>query len=588
MNKSRQQELTRWLKDQSIISRRWVMISRLLGVVSGLLIVAQAWLLARILHRMIMENIPATALLLPFTLLVLVFVLRAWLVWLRERVGFQAGQYIRTEIRRQVLNRLQQAGPAWIQGKPAGSWATLILEQIDDMHDYYARYLPQMTLAACVPLLIVITIFPDNWAAALILLGTAPLIPLFMALVGMGAADANRRNFLALARLSGHFLDRLRGMETLRIFHRGNAETDNIRQASEDFRQRTMEVLRLAFLSSGVLEFFTSLSIALVAVYFGFSYLGELNFGHYGTGVTLMSGFLALILAPEFFQPLRDLGTFYHAKAQAIGAADSLKTFMETPLAQAERGEKILSDNEMVSLEARDLLIKSPEGKVLAGPLNFSLRAGERVVLVGQSGSGKSSLLNTLTGFLPYDGSLSVNGVELNSLDANHWRSLLSWVGQNPQLPAATLRENVLLACPEATEAQLQLALDKAWVSEFISQFPQGINTPPGDQAGRLSVGQAQRVAVARALLMPCRLLLLDEPAASLDAHSEQRVMQALTDASTQQTTLMITHQLEDLAQWDAIWVMQDGQIVEQGSYSQLASAGGPFSRLLAHRQEEI
>ncbi len=228
MNKTRQQELTRWLKQQSIISRRWLMISRLLGVASGLLIVAQAWFLARILHRMVMENIPATALLLPLTLLVLIFVLRAWVVWLRERVGFQAGQHIRYEIRRQVLDRLQQAGPAWIQGKPAGSWATLILEQIDDMHDYYARYLPQMTLAACVPLLIVITIFPINWAAALILLGTAPLIPLFMALVGMGAADANRRNFQALARLSGHFLDRLRGMETLRIFHRGQAETDNI------------------------------------------------------------------------------------------------------------------------------------------------------------------------------------------------------------------------------------------------------------------------------------------------------------------------------------------------------------------------
>ncbi|MDI5454149.1 ABC transporter transmembrane domain-containing protein, partial [Salmonella enterica subsp. enterica serovar Cerro] len=151
--------------------------------------------------------------------------------------------------------------------------------------------------------------------------------------------DANRRNFLALARLSGHFLDRLRGMETLRIFGRGEAETESIRAASQDFRQRTMEVLRLAFLSSGVLEFFTSLSIALVAVYFGFSYLGELNFGHYGTGVTLAAGFLALILAPEFFQPLRDLGTFYHAKAQAVGAADSLKTFLETPLAHPARGE---------------------------------------------------------------------------------------------------------------------------------------------------------------------------------------------------------------------------------------------------------
>ncbi len=275
MNKTRQQELTRWLKQQSIISRRWLTLSRLLGVVSGVLIVAQAWLLASILNHMIIEHIPREALLLPFALLVLVFILRSWVVWLRERVGFHAGAQIRFAIRRRVLDRLQQAGPAWIQGKPAGSWATLILEQIDDMHDFYARYLPQMALAASVPLLIVITLFPINWAAALILLGTAPLIPLFMAMVGMGAADANRRNFKALARLSGHFLDRLRGMETLRIFGRGEAETESIRRASQDFRSRTMEVLRLAFLSSGVLEFFASLSIALVAVYFGFSYLAN-------------------------------------------------------------------------------------------------------------------------------------------------------------------------------------------------------------------------------------------------------------------------------------------------------------------------
>ncbi|ELY5816052.1 cysteine/glutathione ABC transporter permease/ATP-binding protein CydD [Cronobacter turicensis] len=588
MNKTRQQELTRWLKQQSVISRRWLNLSRLLGVVSGLLIVAQAWLLADLLNDLIIKAIPREAQLLPFVLLILVFVLRAWVVWLREKVGFHAGQHIRARIRQQVMNRLQEAGPAWIQGKPAGSWATLILEQIDDMHDFYARYLPQMALAASVPLLIVLAIFPYNWAAALILLCTAPLIPLFMAMVGMGAADANRRNFQALARLSGNFLDRLRGMETLRLFNRGAAETHNIQAASQDFRQRTMEVLRLAFLSSGVLEFFTSLSIALVAVYFGFSYLGELNFGHYGTGVTLFAGFLALILAPEFFQPLRDLGTFYHAKAQAIGAADSLKTFLETPIQHAEKGALELPGCEPISLEAQGLTILSPQGKRLAGPLNFTLPAGKRVALVGQSGAGKSSLLNLLAGFLPYEGSLRVNGVELRELEPDSWRRQLSWVGQNPQLPAGTLKENVLLADPEASDAQLQAALDKAWVSEFLPLLAQGVNTPVGDQSSGLSVGQAQRVAVARALLTPCRLLLLDEPSASLDAGSERRVMQALETASLAQTTLMVTHQIDDIAAWDEVWVMRDGRIVERGDVATLSEADGYFATLLAHRQEEI
>ncbi|MCE6963382.1 cysteine/glutathione ABC transporter permease/ATP-binding protein CydD [Enterobacter sp. MW07] len=588
MEKTRQQELTRWLKQQSVISRRWLNISRLLGFISGLLIVGQAWLLARILNMMIMENIPREALLLPFVVLMLVFILRAWVVWLRERVGFHAGQHIRYEIRRQVLDRLQQAGPAWIQGKPAGSWATLILEQIDDMHDYYARYLPQMALAACVPLLIVIAIFPYNWVAALILLCTAPLIPLFMAMVGMGAADANRRNFLALGRLSGHFLDRLRGMETLRVFGRGDAEIENIRLASQDFRQRTMEVLRLAFLSSGVLEFFTSLSIALVAVYFGFSYLGALDFGHYGTAVTLSAGFLALILAPEFFQPLRDLGTFYHAKAQAVGAADSLKTFLETPLAHPQRGDVTLNTTQPVAIQAEDLCVLSPEGKVLAGPLNFTLHAGQRVVLVGTSGSGKSSLLNALSGFMAYSGSLRVNQTELSALDPDEWRANLSWVGQNPQLPAATLRENVLLARPDASEEELKSVLDRAWVSEFLPLLPNGVDTRVGDQSAGLSVGQAQRIAVARALLNPCQLLLLDEPGASLDAHSEQRVMSALDTASLQQTTLMVTHQLEGIAGWDQIWVMENGRLVEQGDYATLATAQGPFAALLANRQEDI
>lgn len=588
MKKTRQQELTAWLKQQSKLAQRWLRISLLLGFLSGALIVAQAWLLATLLHALIIEHAARESLLSPFLLLIATFILRALNSVLRERVGFLCGQAVRQQIRKLVLDRLQQLGPAWVQGKPAGSWATMILEQIDDMQDYYARYLPQMYLAALIPLLILITIFPLNWAAGLILFLTAPLIPLFMALVGMGAADANRRNFLALARLSGHFLDRLRGMETLRLFHRGKAETEQIRHASEDFRSRTMEVLRMAFLSSGVLEFFASISIAVVAVYFGFSYLGELDFGHYGMGVTLFAGFLVLILAPEFFQPLRDLGTFYHAKAQAIGAAESLVTFLSEEGETVGFGTHEFSSNTAIAIRAEDLVVLAPNGTPLTQPLTFDIRAGERIALVGLSGAGKSSLLNALLGFLPYRGSLTVNGQALNTLTPESWRKQLSWVGQNPHLPEQTLRSNILLGNPQASPLELQYAIERAYVQEFLPQLPQGLETTIGDGAARLSVGQAQRVAVARALIHPCNLLLLDEPSASLDAHSEELVMTALNDAARSQTTLLVTHQLTEIAEYDTIWVMDGGRLVQQGDYQTLRAEAGPFATLLAQRQEAL
>ncbi len=589
MNKTRQRELTGWLKLQGSLAQRWLRLSTLLGLISGLLIIGQAWLLATLLHALIIDNVPKATLSHYFILLIVTVALRAVLMWIRERVGFMYGAAIRQRIRRQVLDKLEQLGPAWIQGKPAGSWATMILEQIEDMQEFYSRYQPQMMLAVIIPLLILVAVFPINWAAGIILFTTAPLIPLFMALVGMGAADANRRNFIALARLSGNFLDRLRGMDTLRLFHRADAEAEQIRHASDDFRSRTMDVLKLAFLSSAVLEFFASVSIAVAAVYFGFSYLGELNFGSYGIGVTLFAGFLVLILAPEFFQPLRDLGTYYHAKAQAIGAAESLLTFLDAePDRSNEEGQQSLPDCNSVTIQATDLQVISPGGKVLAGPLSFTLNPGQRIAIVGHSGAGKSSLLNLLLGFMPYQGSLTINGIELNSLQPASWRSHLSWIGQNPQLPELTLRSNILLSNPNANEADLQQAIKRAYVDEFLSHLPDGLETEVGDHAARLSVGQAQRVAVARALLSPCNLLLLDEPTASLDANSERLVMSALTEAATRQTTILVTHRLEDIDGYDQIWVMDKGQIVQQGNFATLSQSAGPFAELLSNRSAEI
>lgn len=544
-----------------------------LAFLSGLFLVAQAALLADILHQLIIDNANKADLWLSFVALGIVVCIRALCSWGKEQAGYRAGEAVRLHIRRLILDKLHTLGPATIQGKPAGTWASLVLEQVEEMQDFFARYLPQMAIAVLIPFIILIAVFPLNWAAGLIFLLTAPLVPFFMALVGMGAADANRRNFKALQRLSGHFYDRLRGLSTIRLFDQADAESNHLRVASDDFRKRTMEVLRLAFLSSAVLEFFTALSIAVTAVYFGFSYIGELNFGHYGIGISLFIGLFVLVLAPEFYQPLRDLGTFYHAKAQAIGAAESIVNFLEaTPEHQASGNVKISSD--AISISADNLEVLSPDGVVLAGPVSFTIQSGQKVALVGQSGAGKTSLINAILGFLPYRGSLTINGVELNAADLAYWRKQISWVGQNPQLFHGTIKDNISLAVPMATDEQIQRVAKAAYADEFIQRLEKGMAHPVGDRAAGLSVGQAQRIAVARALLQDGRFWLLDEPTASLDAASERLVMESLERATRDTTTLLVSHRIDQLGGCDNILVMQKGRLVQQGTFEALKHEG--------------
>ncbi|MBL0612013.1 cysteine/glutathione ABC transporter permease/ATP-binding protein CydD [Aeromonas jandaei] len=584
MDKKTQKRLYGWLRTQSSHGRRWITISIAFGLGQGILMVAQAWLLATLLHGFIIEGKQPEQSIPLFITLLLVTLGKAALAYGREVASFKAGSAVRQTIRQLVLTRLSRLGPAYIQRRPAGSWASLLLEQIENMQDFFSRYLPQMAIAVFIPVVILVAVFPVNWAAGLILLGTAPLIPIFMILVGVGAADANRRNFQALARLSGHFLDRLKGLRTLQLFMRTQAEGDAIRDASEDFRERTMEVLRLAFLSTAVLEFFAAISVALVAVYFGFSYIDHLDFGHYGSKVTLFTGLFVLFLAPEFYAPLRELGAHYHAKAQAIGAAEQLLEFLEAEVSEPAAGNTPFHADSPIKVEAKGLEVLSAEGKVLVGPIDFTLEAGSRTALVGISGAGKSSLVNALLGFTPYRGELKVNGQELATLDMSQWRLQLGWLSQNPQLFHASLRDNLLLAKPTASDAELEEALKRAQAWEFAME--KGFDYPVGDQAGGLSVGQAQRLALARTLLKSTQLMVLDEPTASLDRHSERAIMATLEEVMASQTLLMITHRLDQLGQMDQILVLERGQLVEQGNFQQLCQAEGPFARLLSQRSE--
>lgn len=585
MNKVRQKQLINWLRKQQKPIKKLLALNVLFAAFSSVILVGQTWLLALILHNLIMLGTKPAELLPHFSGLLAGFALRGLILWIREKIGFQCGRQLRNIIRRQILTKIHQSGPAAIANKPAGSWAAIMLEQVENLHNFYARYLPQQMLSAIVPLIILVAVFPLNWAAGLILVGTAPLVPVFMILVGIAAADSSQKNMETLARLSGQFLDRLRGLETLRIFNRTSEQTRHIEKSTEDFRKTTMDVLKMAFLSSAVLEFFTSVSIAIMAVYFGFSYLGQIEFGTYGAGITLLAGFFCLILAPEFYQPLRDLGTYYHDRAAAIGAADAIVDFLEQP-AVFQDGEKQPVDIESaVEIKAENLIVLSPQGQALTQPLNFTLTSQSHTALVGQSGAGKTSLMNAVLGFLPYKGSLKINNIELNTMDMAKWHGQLAWVGQNPLLLQGSIKENLLLGEIKASDDEINQALTLALAKEFTDKL--GLNRELKDGGLGVSVGQAQRLAIARALLRKGKLLLLDEPTASLDAQSENRVLQALQNISRLQTTLMITHRIEDLRQCDQILVMQQGQIVQRGHFNELKNQGF-FAELLAQRNQDI
>lgn len=614
MDKSLEKSLLVWLKAQKKACGLFLKLLLWLGMISAVAMVAQAYIIATILDGVIIgQVIPLTdnaqtisssvnidTYTPHFIALIALMLLRALLAYGRERASFEAGKRLRGHIRAAVMDKLTKLGPAFIKGKPAGSWASIVLEQVEDLQDFYARYLPQISLAGFIPVLILAAVFPINWAAGLILLLTAPLIPMFMILVGMGAADANRKNFSALARLSGHFMDRLKGLSTLKLFHRGDAELKVIASASEEFRSRTMSVLRMAFLSSAVLEFFAAVSIAVLAVYFGFSYLGHLDFGYYGAhanissstdpdmgGIpfSLFTGLFILILAPEFYQPLRDMGTHYHAKAQAIGAAEALITLLEHPEPEFVGHVRI---NSIETLSADNLEVFSVDGTRLLGPLSFELKEGERLALVGPSGAGKTSLLNALLGFLPYKGHLLINGHELSALDLAHWRQHLAWLGQEPQLFHGTVRDNVALADPTLPDDTLWHLLAEANISDFVKAQPLGLDAPVGEQSSGLSVGQAQRIALARALGQQASLFVLDEPTASLDSQSEQAVSSALNRAMAGKMCIMVTHRLDQLDQMDTILVLDKGLIVQRGDYTTLSDTNGLFQTLLRENVESV
>ncbi|MFE5481512.1 thiol reductant ABC exporter subunit CydD [Streptomyces sp. NPDC056527] len=515
-----------------------------LGLAGAALVVAQAMLIAEVVVGSFQKGLSVSDLTTPLLLLAGVAAGRGLVSWLTELAAHRASAAVKSELRGRLLAQAAELGPGWLSGQKAGSLAALATRGVDALDDYFSRYLPQLGLAVVVPVAVLARIVTEDWVSAAVIVVTLPLIPLFMILIGWYTQARMDRQWKLLSRLSGHFLDVVAGLPTLKVFGRAKAQAESIRAITSEYRQATMKTLRIAFLSSFALELLSTLSVALVAVGIGMRLVhGDLD---------LYTGLVILVLAPEAYLPIRQVGAQYHAAAEGLAAAEEIFEVLETPA--RERGTAAVPTSPRIELE--NVTVRhAGRAEPSLDAASLVVEPGETVALVGPSGVGKSTLLDVVLGFAAPEegGSIQVGGVEFGALDVEEWRSRIAWVPQRPHFFAGSIAENVRLARPDASDEAVREALRDAGADAFVAGLSEGAETLLGEDGVGLSAGQRQRLALARAFLADRPLLLLDEPTAALDGETEAAVVDAVRRLASGRTVLLVVHRPALLAVADRV-----------------------------------
>jgi ATP-binding cassette subfamily C protein CydD len=575
----------RWLNEQKHYARRYLLLAVSCGLLNGLLLIIQAWGVAHIMDAVAFGEAPLAALRGWLWMLLILFTTRALLAWLAEQSAFRGAARVKVAVRDRVYAHLQALGPAYLAGERTGALVEALTKGVEDLEPYFARFLPALSLSALLPLAILGVVFPLDWLSGLVMVLTAPLIPFFMILIGKGAERLNQEQWKELSRMGGHFLDVIQGLTTLKLFNASRREAEVIARISDDYRMSTMKVLRVAFLSSAVLEFFSTVSIAILAVFIGFRlYQLDLPIPDWIAlpRIGFFYGFLILLLAPEFYLPLRSLGTHYHGRMEAVAAADKLIEVLETPAPERPTAAARLAVRAPTAVCFDRVHFAYEPGREALTGASFDIRPGGRIALVGPSGAGKTTVINLLLGFIcPTEGSILVDGQDLAGLDVEDWRSRLAWVPQSPRLFQGSLLDNIRLALPEADMEAVDEAARRAHAAEFIRALPEGYETLVGEGGAGLSGGQVQRIALARAFLRDATLVILDEPTANLDPESEDLVQKGIDELAEGRTLLVVAHRLATVRRADRILVLDDGQVVESGAHDSLMEARGLYYRMV-------
>jgi ATP-binding cassette, subfamily C, bacterial CydD len=531
-----------------------------LGLVTTALVVAQASLLARALAGAARgTGLPALSG--TVAVLLLVVIARAAAAFGGEAAALHAAATVKSQLRRRLAEHALRLGPAWLSGQQAGEITALTTKGLDALDPYFARYLPQLLLACLVPLAVLTRVAAADWISGLIIVATLPLIPVFAILVGRYAQARTRQAWGLLSRLGGHFLDVVDGLTTLKLFGRAKAQAEVIRTVTAEHRTATMAALRVAFLSALVLELAAALATALVAVEVGLRLLA----GHIGYQTAL----LVLLLTPEAYLPLRNVGAQFHASVEGTNAAGRVFEILDHPARPEQRPQPATRltaqadpdlRHEPITLTAVTLTYPGRCQALTA--VSGTIRPGERIVVTGPSGSGKSSLLSLLLRFTACtSGFVEVAGTDIGALPLGPWRRQIAWVPQSPYLFAATVAENIALGDPAASLDDIRRAAELAGAEQFIGSLPDGYQTRLAERALNLSAGQRQRLALARAFLRDAPLLLLDEPTAHLDSATASDIMAAIETLMTGRTVVLVTHTERLPFRTDQAWQLTGGRL---------------------------
>ncbi|MGO2011388.1 MAG: thiol reductant ABC exporter subunit CydD [Pseudoalteromonas sp.] len=572
-DRAQQKKLRAFLKNHSSHAGHLLKLSIALGTINALLMIASCYLLARAVHQVMFagDNLAnVTYLLWPLAGLIL---LRATFLALSERVSNYAALKIKSAMRKTLLKKLNQLGPTYTDQKGQGATLNVVHNGVEALHEYYANYLPSVAYSALIPLAILIVIFPTDYKAGLIFLLTAPLIPFFMILVGHQAEQLNQQRWQKLAVLGNYFFDRLQGLTQLKLFSATQQELKNIAKISDDFRGATMSVLKVAFLSSFALEFFATISVALVAVIIGFRlFFGTLDFA---------TGFVVLLLAPEFYLPLRQMGTHYHARLEGISAAADMIDIINASSQNESTGSQPIN-LPIQSITTHKLSFIYPDSNEGVSDISLNLSPLGLYAFVGESGAGKSTLFDCLLGFhSEAQSKIQINDLPLSDYSITDWQQHIAWIPQQPTLFFMSIRDNIKLGKPHANNSEIQNAAEQAGALTFINALPEGFDTLLGEHGEGLSGGQRQRIALARAFLKNAPILVLDEPTAHLDSQTETLINNAINDYAKTHLVLVIAHRLSTVKHAKTIYVLQNGQLIEQGNYATLIKQQGPFHRLI-------